>query len=369
MSVMVPASTDALGRLHGLLATWQNRREQLEREIAEIDGLSRQTTTEIDKLTQRESQINSRVRDAEINLDAYSRTDLRSLYGAAHEIEMRLFMMRSQLDQLHDKQRDLRRQLQELVEASDSLTSAMNTLGERVLDTGASSEAGATAPRRMTESGLQETVARLIEAQENERQRIAREMHDGPAQSMTNLILLAEICERLLESEPERARVELATLKSMVSNALKETRRFIFSLRPMILDDLGLVPTLRRYLQSHSEKHGIDATISVSGDERRLPPHVEVTAFRIIQEALDNVTEHANARRAQVALTFLDDGLSLTIEDDGNGFEVEQVLSGEDGERFRGLARMQQRADMLKGDLRVQSAPGKGTKVLARLPL
>ena len=121
----------------------------------------------------------------------------------------------------------------------------------------------------------------LRQAQEDERLRVSRQIHDGPAQTMTNLVLRAEICERMLDMDTTRAKAELSGLKSAVNTTLQETRRFIFDLRPMILDDLGLEPTLRRYVQQFAEDYKIEAGVTINGLNGRLPIPQEVAVFRI----------------------------------------------------------------------------------------
>src|SRR4029453_3616233 len=130
-----------------------------------------------------------------------------------------------------------------------------------------------------------QAVAQVIQAQEDERLRVSRQIHDGPAQTMTNLVLRAEICERLLDLDVVRAKAELSGLKSGVTPPLQAPRRFIFDLRPMILDDLGLEPTLRRYMQQFTENNKIEAGVTINGLNGRLPLQLEVAVFRIVQEA------------------------------------------------------------------------------------
>ncbi len=138
----------------------------------------------------------------------------------------------------------------------------------------------------------------MIQAQENERLWVSRQIHDGPAQTMTNLVLRAEICERLLDLDIARAKSELSGLKSIVNTTLQDTRRFIFDLRPMILDDLGLEPTLRRYIQQFTDKFKVEVGVTINGMNGRLPSQLEVAIFRIVQEALMNVAKHAHANHA-----------------------------------------------------------------------
>jgi two-component system sensor histidine kinase DegS len=207
-----------------------------------------------------------------------------------------------------------------------------------------------------------------MEAQEKERQRISLQMHDGPAQMLSNLVLRAEICERLLVRDPEQARKELGTLKQSINNTLQDTRRFIFDLRPMILDDLGLIPTLRRYAQDFGEKFGLNIAVTAQNMDNRLPRHYEVALFRFVQEALANVAKHANAASVRITLDLFNDQLRVVIEDDGTGFNPDEALKDRPGRRAIGVAIMcQQIETLLHGQLSIDSAPGQGTRVVASM--
>ena len=145
-------------------------------------------------------------------------------------------------------------------------------------------------------------IVRIIQAQEEERQRLARQMHDGPAQSLTNFILQAEICQRLFDRNPARAAEELDNLKTVASVTFQKVREFIFDLRPMMLDDLGVVPTVRRYVDSFREKNDIDVKLDIFGDERRLATHREVMIFRGIQELMAMARDYANPTSISIRL-------------------------------------------------------------------
>jgi two-component system sensor histidine kinase DegS len=209
---------------------------------------------------------------------------------------------------------------------------------------------------------------RVIEAQEQERQRLVRQLHDGPAQSLTNLILQAEICERVFDSDTTRARAELGELKTAVTTTFQKVRDYMFDLRPMMLDDLGLVPTLRRYVDNFNEKSSVPAVLTVTGSERRFTPYKEVVIFRVIQELLANVRTHAHATRVQVMLDLGDDLAHVVVEDNGSGFNVAEVLNVPQPKGI-GLGTLRERLAMLGGDFRVESAVGRGTKVTVQMPI
>jgi two-component system sensor histidine kinase DegS len=194
-----------------------------------------------------------------------------------------------------------------------------------------------------------------VDTQEEERKRIARQVHDGPAQAMANVVLQSEISERLFEVDPQRSRTELAALRQMVNKTLQELRGFIFELRPMILDDLGLVPTMRRYVQTLIDKHGIRIDFSSTGRDRRLPSDDEVAIFRLIQDSLVERIEKATAKDLVLGMTWKDDKLEILLQSDGKELPP-------DGELQSGLRRSE-RLDLLHGESQHETRPD-GTVVL-----
>ncbi|HVA21535.1 MAG TPA: sensor histidine kinase [Candidatus Micrarchaeia archaeon] len=204
---------------------------------------------------------------------------------------------------------------------------------------------------------------------EEERARIARDMHDGPAQGLANLVLQAEILERQLDREPERAREDVRGFKDGVRAVLEETRRLVFDLRPLTLDDLGLVPTLRRLGLEYRDRYQLEIRISVLGSERRLPTRTEAALFRIISEALTNARRHANAKLVEVILNLQPHRVSAVVKDDGEGFERATVEARLATEPHLGLISMRERADLEHGRAEIVSQVGRGTEVRVTLPL
>jgi two-component system, NarL family, sensor histidine kinase DegS len=251
-------------------------------------------------------------------------------------------------------------------------------LGSRVAEVRAGQEALRSVLRSLDdldhpeEGGAAEGASRFRSASrqvfqiiEEERLRIARDMHDGPAQSMANLVLQAEFLEKLLGKDPGRLVKELAEFKSGVRDALDETRRLIFDLRPMTLDDLGLVPTLRKFIKEYADKSTLTARFHLVGEERRLPGNYEAVLFRIVQEALTNARKHANARTVEVTLTLQPHRAVAVVKDDGDGFDVTATEARQGRTRNLGLISMRERADLEKGALEIRSQIGKGTEVRA----
>jgi two-component system sensor histidine kinase DegS len=215
----------------------------------------------------------------------------------------------------------------------------------------------------------QEVGFSITRAQEEERRRVAREMHDGPAQVLAAVVLKLDLCQRLLDGEPHRLRSELRGIADAARLGLQEVRTIIFNLRPMALDELGLVAALRSYLAAYREHTGVDVELRIDGQEElRLPAALEIAAYRLVQEALANVAKHSGAGAAEVHLELRPEGIAGSVRDAGCGFEVEPVWKGERDGAF-GITGMRERVQMLRGTLRVQSAPGQGTAVLWYLPV
>jgi two-component system sensor histidine kinase DegS len=208
----------------------------------------------------------------------------------------------------------------------------------------------------------------IYQAVEAERLRIARDLHDGPAQILANLVLEAEILDRLLRRDPALLSAELQEFKNQVKNAVADMRRFMFDLRPSSLDDLGLIATMRRIATEYQDRTGIVCRFNVTGDERRLPRDVEEAIFWIIQEGLTNVRRHAEAKTVEIMLDLQKQKARLRIRDDGTGFDPEGYQE-EGARRKLGLLGMRERAATVAGNMTVRSQQGQGAEVEATFSL
>lgn len=211
---------------------------------------------------------------------------------------------------------------------------------------------------------------KIIKAQEEERQRVARDIHDGPAQLMSNVVLKAEICERMIDVDLDKAREELRSLKKIVRDSLQDVRKIIYNLRPMSLDDLGLVPTLQRYILTFQEESGISVSFQTRGAAlSELKPVISLTVFRIVQEALNNIVKHAEAGNISIHIEFLKEKLKLYVIDDGVGFDTQKLKAkNDDISGGFGLVSMRERVELLNGDMVISSKPGKGTRLNIMIP-
>lgn len=321
--------------------------EQVTTKLSEINLLIEQSQGEVDKLAQRNASITNRVHQIQSNFDTVPREDIRSTYETAQDAQQRLFTMRGQLEKLESD----RTHLEEREKLLHSILEFLE--GGPVVQPGEES----------TKRNL--GIEQIIEAQEEERRKISRQIHDGPAQALSNFILQTEIVMRLYDNDQENARNELGNLKEAASSTFAKVRDFIFDLRPMMLDDLGLAPTVRRYAEAFEEKSGLDINVVITGTERRLASHREVLAFRAVQEMLANAREHAQATQVKIMLDMDEDQIRAIVEDNGIGFDI-AILEDEES-RPGGLRRLSDRVEQIGGSLEVDSTES-GTRVIMTLP-
>ena len=319
------------------LATEQQR---ITAEIRELDLLVESTQTEVNRLKAREDQTKARVEEVRAKPGEFQREQIFSATDDYATAVSRRMTMEGQLGVLQGK-RKLMDRVRELI-----------TQAQAHVREGAAAPLPADASPVIDEGKLLQAV---VDTQEEERKRIARQVHDGPAQAMANVVLQSEISERLFGVDPNRSRTELAALRTMVNKTLQELRGFIFELRPMILDDLGLVPTMRRYVQTLIDKHNAKIDFSSTGRDRRLPSDDEVAIFRLIQDSLVERIEKASAKDLVLGMTWKDELLEILLQSDGKDLPV-------DGELQSGIRRSE-RLDLLKGESTHETRPD-GTVVL-----
>ncbi|GCE28185.1 hypothetical protein KDA_36690 [Dictyobacter alpinus] len=212
-------------------------------------------------------------------------------------------------------------------------------------------------------------AAQIINAQEEERKRVARELHDETSQVLTSLLISLAVLEESITS-PE-ARERIAETRQLAHQTLRAIRSLSIDLRPSALDDLGLLPALRWYIKEYQQKFAIEVDFQTTGLKDRLTSEIETVLYRIVQEALTNVARHSHAQKVQVILREHDQAIDATISDNGDGFDVEKLKKKPSigQERGWGLVGMYERAQLLDGTLDIDSQPGKGTIIRAHIPI
>jgi signal transduction histidine kinase len=216
---------------------------------------------------------------------------------------------------------------------------------------------------------LQEERDRVLIAQEELRRRLARDLHDGPAQLLANLVVQAEYIRKLLEHDPAKVPEELSRLIQSGQQAVHEMRVFLFDLRPIILETQGLPAAVQLFVERHQRDTGPRLHVHFDRSVGRYDPQLESTIFSIVQEAVNNALRHAEAQNVWVRGEEKNGQLVIDIEDDGKGFSLEAVLKRYDERGSFGLVNMRERAELIGGQLTLVSAPGQGTTVTLRVPV
>src|SRR5690554_2736864 len=314
----------------------------------------------------RQEKINkkARIKLMEVSRDfnKYKEKDIKKAYERAERTSIQIAVLREKEEQLKKRRKDLENKLINLkknVEKAESLVSKVSVIKEFL-----SGEMDNIYEKYDDLQQKNNMAIRIIQAQEEERKRVARDIHDGPAQSIANLVFRVEFTQKLLNKDMEKARVELQELKNLIRHSMQDVRKIIYNLRPMSLDDLGLVPTLKRYVDNFIEQNEILIEFNVIGNRKRLPGIYEVTVFRLIQEALNNIFKHARASSGKVRLEYAKERINIFVSDDGIGFNIEEI----DEEKY-GLFSMQERCNLLGGSLDIKSKKNKGTIIKIRIPI
>ncbi|MCM3734224.1 histidine kinase [Fictibacillus nanhaiensis] len=338
--------------------------QQLHRELELVKQQVIEVIHKADKTEESAKLARTRLAEVSKHFQKYSESDIRDAYENANKYQIDLSIIRQTEKQLREKRDELERRilaLNETVQKAESLAGQISVvlnylngdlrkINELVQDA-----------KQKQEFGLQ-----IIEAQEEERKRVSREIHDGPAQLMANVLIRSELLEKIyVEKGTDAARAEIKDLRVMVRDSLKEVRRIIYDLRPMALDDLGLVPTLDKYLRNVKDRSGKVVELHALGQSRRFPTKMEIAIFRLIQESVSNAVKHSDANLIEVKLEFTQKFISLYIRDDGKGFDTSKPAKS----NSFGMMGMRERVELLEGTIKVKSRLNYGTSVYIQIPI
>lgn len=343
----------------------QSRRsfESLQRELVLVKEDISRVTTEGDSLEEITRHSHRRPADVSKDYVNFSEQEVQKANEVANDGLVRLSVNRIEEKQLRTTCDDLDRRLAELlqiIERADQLVNQVSTAVSYL-----TSDLKNVGQALETARFKDDFVFQIIQAQEEERKRVSREIHDGPAQMMASVLIRSDLVEKVYQqSGPENALSEFRDLKEMVRSSLYEVRRIIYDLRPMAIDDLGVVLTLRKYLSTLMEYES-DVTIHFQsiGDDCRFESSFEIAAFRLVQESVTNAIKHGKSRDIWVKVEWLPEAMNAIVRDNGIGFNQKEVK-----EKSFGLLGMKERIDLLKGELKISSEVGKGTSVFFRIP-
>ena len=367
----------------------ERSREMLE----EIREKARQSTERVDSLTRKEQEEKQNLVRVSSNFHKYTEKHIKASYESVKTVQVALAIEREKEEVLRaqrDKMELRMQHLQRMLEQAEHLAMAIGSVLAYL-----SSQINGVVWKMEAVQKDKFVGARIIKAQEEERYRISREIHDGPAQDLANLMFQTSIAEKLIDFQPDEAKRTLQELRQQIRDCLTSVRQIIFDMRPMALDDLGLVPALQQLVAKLATRGILSTEFSVDGEEYTFPKHIEIALFRIVQEGLNNVAHHSGVKKADLRLRFTDQALSLLIEDQGNGFDMEArkaelendvesddsgLAVGEEAPTAEslgtepvkkmghfGMVGMEERARIIGADFNVMSKPGEGTRVHVRI--
>lgn len=302
------------------------------------------------------------------NFDRYTQEDIYAAYQKADQIRIELAVNRERERFAIVRRNDLERRLIEALKTVNRAELLINQVGT-VMDY-LSGDLSSLNLQLEDAEKRKYLAIRVIKAQEEERSRVAREIHDGPAQTLSNIVLKVEICEKLIDYDLCKTKEELRNLKKIVRDSLIDVRRIIYDLRPMSLEDIGLIPTLQKYIDKFSSESGISISFRNLGIGKEIKDkNLILTIFRVVQEALNNVAKHSGAKAAEVCIEFVPMNIVLTISDKGKGFNIEDIkVDKDDNMGGFGLFSIKERIELLEGTMEIKSRPGKGTTISVILP-
>lgn len=403
LSNTIETIEDNKEQIFGIYETAKDEVERSRKQLEDLKFQARQTIEHVDALEKQEQQEKQQLVAVSSNFEHYSEERIQASYESVKKVQVALAVerdkekqLRAQRDALELRLRRLMVMLQQAEHLALAIGSVLSYLSTQV--SGVLWKIEAVQKDKLV-------GARIIKAVEGERYRMSRELHDGPAQDLANLIFQTSICEKLVDFNPEEAKANLQTMRQEVRDCLSSVRQVIFDMRPMALDDIGLAAALQELVSKLEARGIVAADFQLDGKPVQLSKHIEIAAFRIVQEALNNVAHHAGTKEARVRVLYTQTALSILVEDKGKGFDPDAPLpeeltegAAEDGaspaaaepqaadeagatgsaaeaaselepERSHfGLLDMRERAKIIGAEFSIASAPGKGTRVHLRVP-
>ncbi len=339
---------------------------RIARELAKVREEALAVIEQVDAVREEEQRTRMKLMRVSRDFKRYDEKEIQQAYENARDVQVRLIILTEKEKDLRAKRDELERSLRSI----SRLLSRAETLSTQVgvaLDylTGnldqLSRAIGTVEEKR-------EVAIRIIQAQEEERRRVARDLHDGLAQQLSAALMGLEVSQRLLESDSERAKQELNNVELIIRDGLREAREVIFNLRPLSLDNMGLKTVIKGLISQLQDRTGIHILLSAHGEEQKLDGTTSTCIFRIVQEALNNVIKHANASEIKVRLEFAPDFLAVQVIDNGCGFDFLSKETWTSNGEHLGLIGMKERAELIGATLKIDSRPGSGTRVFLHLP-
>ncbi|MCT4583466.1 MAG: sensor histidine kinase [Peptostreptococcaceae bacterium] len=349
-----------------LFSITENIRQEstgLKVEMEEIKLKSQRIIKQVDELEIKEKASRKRLFMVSKNFDKYSENDIKRAYEEARDIQIQLILKREEEKNLIKRRNDLEiryRKNKDMVNKTEGFISKMSSAVDFLI--------GDLEKVNQTLSDLEDKSQigmKIIKAQEEERRRIARDIHDGPAQSLATLVIRSQVMTKIMEQDVSMAKEEVDNMREILKATLKEIRRIMYDLRPMSIDDLGLVATLNRLITDVRYEKGIDINLVILNNEEVFSPLLRLTVYRIFQEAITNACKHSQTKEIKIKLDINKFKVNGIVQDFGIGFDPSKIK--EKKESF-GLSSMKERVNLLNGELKIDSTKNVGTSIVFTFP-
>ncbi len=328
-----------------------------EQELITVKAQISITINEVDKLQIRSQMAKNMIKTINEHFDEFTENDIKEAYELSQKVQVQLSFKTQEEKELIERRSTLERMLRnsmEVLKKAEILEMKVSVALEYL--TGNDMEQ----IKEKKDVGL-----KIIEAQEKEKKRISRDIHDGPAQSLANVIYKAEYASKVIDSSPNKAKKEISFLQDDVRNILKDIRKIIYDLMPMSLDDLGLVPTVKKMVSNIMDTTKIHVDLKVQQDSVIENSLVNLMAFRVIQESFNNIVKHSECKKVLFSIEINQETIEMDIIDNGKGFDVLEVMENANG---YGLYNMKERIDIVNGLFNISSEPKKGTHIRVSIP-
>lgn len=366
MSEIIETIDTSKNKLLDIVENAREEYELLSKELNEIKIEMDDVIAEVDRLTIKDRLVRNHLAEVSKAFNSHSELDIKKAYEKATAVQVDLISAEKEEQMLRRRRTtleiSLKRSLKNIKNAEhvvQQVTVAVTYLKGEILST-------------IDEAGNEEMFygLKLLEAQENERTRISRDLHDGPAQFIASVVMKAELCEKIAHKDMDKGLLELAELKQLSRKALKEVRDIIHDLRPMSLDDLGLPQAIEAFVFEAVKETEIKAQVKSGKPLIEIEPIVKVAVYRLVQELMNNVIKHSAAKHVMVTLEFGTQYLRITVSDNGIGFNIESTIESlRHTKKSYGLLGIYERVGQLKGKVKYHSVPYEGTTVTIQLPV
>lgn len=336
----------------------------MEVELRQINASVGQIIAEGERCEKLERQARIRLMEVSRRFQTLQEEDIKKAYDNARAFQLQLQEIRQQENYLRHRRQEIERQLRQFREISAKAANLLNSTGVALkLMEGNLDKISGTIEEVYRKQQLELWIVEFLES---ERRKIARELHDGPAQSLASMLIRMDLIMRMMPSDSDEIGKELDNLKQIGAESLTDVRRIMYDLKPALIHEKGLSATLKDYFNEYEAKYNFTIDFVIFGHNRQYDLALEVGLFRLVQEAITNVRKHSGAGKALVKLEDSGSLLTLVVKDEGSGFNPAEV---NDRRESYGILGMRERVQLFGGELQILSEPGSGTQVIIKVPL